>query len=280
MKKNYVLLLIAALCVILSACTKEGVYNPKEKISRIFYQSSNSNGKNLQESWTWDKNLLSKIVDENGDFRNFEYDGKQLKTVRYSNGDKLEYTYDGGKVTKAEVFSSNELYSSFTFEHDGSKISKVTVTFYDNSGNAIRAFAGLDAIFTDPVMNESVKRDIVKNRATFGTKSSTETYTYNYEWDGDNVKKMDCEYNVSGQFFTSTCTYSYDKNPNPFYRSLSEGDELVNSKNNITKYVSEDSEGGYYESSYTYKYDGKFPIERTFYGDGGYYYTSYYEYEE
>src|SRR5574344_1096037 len=93
MKKNYVLLLIAALCVILSACTKEGVYNPKEKISRIFYQSSNSNGKNLQESWTWDKNLLSKIVDENGDFRNFEYDGKQLKTVRYSNGDKLEYTY-------------------------------------------------------------------------------------------------------------------------------------------------------------------------------------------
>lgn len=226
MKKNYVLLLIAALCVTLTACKKDGVYNPKEKISRIFYQSSYSDGKNLDESWTWDKNLLSKIVYSGGDFKNFEYDGKQLKTVRSSSGSKWEYTYDGAKLKKAEHYdSSNKLSSSYTFEHDGNKISKITYTEYDYDDykNATEDFSGLDVIFTDPVMKESVKKHIAKHQTTLGAKSSTYTYTYKLEWDGDNVKKLKGESN-NGEYYAWTDTYTYDKKSNPFYRSLSEDD--------------------------------------------------------
>lgn len=287
MRKNFILLLIAALFVTMTACEKEGSYSPSKKISKIFSESTFSNGKQLDEIWTWEDDLLTKIASGlDNSFRHFDYDGSQLKAIRYSNGNKMEYSYDGGKLINATLYdSSNEPKISLVFEHVGSKISTLTMTYYSSIlKSSDEVFAGLDDFFADPIMKESVKKQIVNCKAKLGTEASTNIFTYKFEWDGDNIKNLLVEYYEDEKYHSYTQSFTYDKMLNPFYKSLDFGMTTITlggitSKNNITKIVSE-VEGEYDEESYSYTYDGKFPTEVICYGDYGDYYATYYEYED
>ena len=55
--RKFVLLwaMLLPVAVSLTSCHKDGVCNPKEKISRIYYQGSGQSAeKQLSELWNWD----------------------------------------------------------------------------------------------------------------------------------------------------------------------------------------------------------------------------------
>jgi hypothetical protein len=60
-KYGFLTTVCVGLALIFTACDKEGVYNPKQKISKIYAQSyygleKIKPPKELAETWTWDKN--------------------------------------------------------------------------------------------------------------------------------------------------------------------------------------------------------------------------------
>ena len=145
--RKFVLLLAILLPVAASftSCKKDGVYNPKQKISRIYYAYSSpdpffNSDKELKEIWDWDGNKLSTIayytkkgVDGT---EKFSYDGKRLSRVDYvipdgTNVAHVLYIYDGRKLDKMEYYSGEELQEIHKYIYDGKKLSKVEVTFYD-----------------------------------------------------------------------------------------------------------------------------------------------------
>ncbi len=165
MKKVFILTMAAAVACLMGACKKEGVYNPKQKIARIYVESHSTNAyfdgnewqtytydnpKELVEEWTWDGKLLTQIAypytTENADgdittiyeYAKFTYDGKQLTEVS-SDWERMVFTYDGKKLDKAELYYSynintkagNEPDVVFNFIYDGKKISKVGVSYED-----------------------------------------------------------------------------------------------------------------------------------------------------
>jgi hypothetical protein len=78
-----------------TSCKKDGVYKPKEKISQIFSQQSYysgvpeidqlfpTEGKILEETWTWDGKLLSSIDYGGGYVAYFEYEKKRLDKITF-----------------------------------------------------------------------------------------------------------------------------------------------------------------------------------------------------
>ncbi|MBR6331181.1 MAG: hypothetical protein IKR79_05995, partial [Bacteroidales bacterium] len=109
-------------------------------------------------------------------------------------------------------------------------------------------------------------------------------------WDGDNVSKI----TAVTPYGNATMTLTYDDKNNPFknfgpmfgfYGETETGVEFCN-KNNITKMVISDIEGGSDEENYTYTYDGQWPVSCTNmysyedeYSRGTNSRTVYYEYE-
>ena len=104
MKKTIMLTALAAVVCFLGACKKEGVYNPSEKISKIYKSSTyvsqyydgstwrdannESSPKRLVEAWNWDGKKLMSIDSYNLDGTveadetvKFEYDGKRLTKI-------------------------------------------------------------------------------------------------------------------------------------------------------------------------------------------------------
>lgn len=284
------ILVVAAMMLTFAGCKKEEVYNPKEgeynpkkKISRIFEETSYSNGKKLRETWTWNGNLLDKIADSYGNFAMFEYDDKQLKTVRFSDGDRMEFTYNvDNKVTACNCYGDGKLEGTYTFTHDGSKISKIVYTRCDNDKKSMqsgKAHLLLNYIMPGTKLAENVDRllltKVTKGKGNF-------TYTMSFEWDGDNVSKV--TYEDTKQSESETIQYTYDKMSNPYYCSLyhyMDDDESHRlSKNNVTKVVYTDSEGDYDEETFTYTYDGNFPVQQKYFdNEDNYYRITYYEYQ-
>ena len=55
-----IVLLSMVLSLFFLGCHKDGVYNPKEKIKRIYTQEQGKT-KELKQEWTWEKELLTKV---------------------------------------------------------------------------------------------------------------------------------------------------------------------------------------------------------------------------
>ncbi len=290
MKKNILILVVLLASVVMfSSCEKEGVYKPKEKISRIFTQYG-SNAKKLSQTWTWDGNLLSRITYSGGAYRDFQYDGSRLVSVRYISGSytyKTDFIYDGNKLSKIQEYSSDGLLDyEYTITHDGKKISQINVTeyyYYDDEYKSTRKSSALDILFPNSVINKDFNKIASKRSENkVASKSAVETYTWSYkfEWDKDNLSKMIYEETYDGEFWSETNEYTYDDKLNPYYGSMYEiwNPEVLTSKNNVVKEVSTDSDGDYDESEYSYQYAGKFPTERR-HIIGSSVYTTFYEYE-
>lgn len=312
MKKITFLATAVAVVCLMAGCQKDGKYTPKEKISKIYNESSYTNsyfdgeewqtesdgsGKQLSEVWTWDGKMVSQIayMDEGEAYNTikFTYDGKQLAEA--SDGEKrMVFTYDGKKLEKIEMFAKNttEAQMVMTFERDGKKISKIIMTSngeWDKKGAMSRlqrlAFAG---ILPESRVVDRMMKDVCARAA-----KADRTVTYSLTWDGDNVSKFSGT--MDGE--SMTVSFSYDDKNNPtqgFLFALVEGEYYGTecfSENNVTKIVytySDGSESESNEESFTYTYDGNWPLTRTStysYGSEaeGYRYEykeiTYYEYE-
>lgn len=257
-----------------TSCHKDGVFNPKKKISRVFYQD-NGGSKNLAATYVWNKNKLDKIDYGDGDIAYYTYDGKKVSKI--SNGARVvNFTYDGAKLSKVEISYEGQLEESIAVTHDGNKITKLVMTGYysdyKDAKDIVRTGLSLNGILPATTCDNLVEKQI---QAKESGRKGTYTYTLEFKYDGWNIiEERWVEDN-------DVYAYTYDKGNNPFF-GLFGGEDYVQyleSKNNIEK-VSNTYDGEYSESFFQYSYDGKWPTEkRRIYSDNTLGYTYFYEYE-
>lgn len=283
MKKTAFCAIALALVGLTVGCTKDGKYNPKEKISKIYRSSTSqsafydgttwidnepyNNPKHVTEAWTWDGKKLVSITEYDSDGNvdgtvKFEYDGNQLEKIVEDGGETYtEFEYDGRKVASAKSYSNGQLSGTMTFTHDGKKISKIIIeqTGYEPDDKSVRTKA-MDEVLWSRLMPVDV-RPAMQAMASKGGAKATESVTVTFEWDGDNVKKITMSDNANHSY---SATYTYDKMKNPFYGSIYHlmGDGMSLSENNTTS-VSTSFGGDVETETYTYKYDGKWPVEKS-----------------
>jgi len=261
---------LMVLTIFITSCQEDGVYNPKKKIEKI-YLSYYGDDKILKETWTWDKNLLTKVAYRAGRIYDvFEYDGKQLsKVTSYDEGVAYGYyvfTYEKSKLVKIEEILNGKVYETITVEHDGKKIVKMTLKFVEDDYKNIKSVRN-NKTFTTIMRNFLPQPIIDKIIESSMRKANDYESIVEFVYDGDNVSKItmkeDDDYSIS-------MTYTYDDKLNPFYNNLyisGESDAVgAFSKNNpLTSMVTEIYEGEKFESNitYSYVYDGKFPTEVT-----------------
>ena len=152
--------MVAAACMFTSCGEKDGVFNPKEKISAIYYSATeegealesesgewvpfyNSVPKVLKEKWNWDGKKLSSLELYNYDYRvgnttletivRFEYDGNRVEKMYAPLGDydNIEHTfvYEGKRLKKIQVSDGRTNIDYLGFEYEGDKLSRVTLLF-------------------------------------------------------------------------------------------------------------------------------------------------------
>lgn len=261
MKKYLFIVTVSAVLIMalgLSSCQKEGVYNPKKKISKIFEQYG-SDSKYLSEVWTWDDNKLSRIDYPSwGGYQRFEYENNKISKIIDEDGDYWLVKYNGKKFDKVEFYYDNQLSGIVIFEYSGSKITKMTTEElwdddkYDLVSVKNRQFGVLKFLIPEMPLEMTKK----------STKSTSETYVIKLTWKGNNIEKLEEEEIERNEVYTSTTKYTYDDKSNPFYNSFFGVDDyFVSSKNNITKETITDSDNDFWEYEYSYTYDGNYPKE-------------------
>ncbi len=276
MKKISLFAMVLAVACLFAACTKEGVYTPKEKISKVYesssttisggdYSSTDNTPKHMTESWVWDGKLISSITEYDNDggiegLTTFTYDGKQLTEIKQGTY-VSKLTYDGSKLQKIESYDGDELTSTTTVTHDGKKIVKLEIEGSDNGEKDAKAFAFMQTLMkvVMPVYTENTTKVL----STVATKGSSK-YTIDLEWDGKNVSKVTMVYGDE----TATLTYTYDEMNNPyqgFIYAISDPAEFGSKNNVVSETVTAvyDGEPTSYTSNYTYEYDGKWPTTKT-----------------
>ena len=318
--KKTALFAAAAALLLFGACQKDGKYNPKEKISNVseeycsvssyfsgeeWVTDSSITPKHVSEQWTWDGKKLSQIAyigydyDDQGnmvldgqDLVKFNYDGSQMTEVTTSYGERMTFTYDGKKLQKAELYDGTATpYMTYEFEHDGKKISSMTVTmagvYYDKKGAKV---SRLEHLLLGNIIPQTKSTDKFVCQLHAKAAKAGQSIRMDLTWDGDNVSKI----TAVTPHGNATATFTYDDKNNPFknfgpmfgfYGETETGVEFCN-KNNITKMVISDLEGGSDEENYTYTYDGQWPVSCTNmysyedeYSRGTNSRTVYYEYE-
>lgn len=280
MKKSVLLLATLMFLVTFSSCfkDKEGEYKPKEKISRVFYDSGYGDGKSLIEIWRWgDKQLQSIDHYDEGDLdftEEFTYNKKgQIERIDcYAYSESVEYKYDDkDKLSKMTYYDGNSIEMEFTFIHNGDKVSKIEIMEFDKKGESksrlmAKGFNPLSLMMPQDAAAEVMKTFIKKQAET-----KSDIATMDLVWEKDNVKSIKTYIGSYGYSYTM----EYDDKLNPytgFYNSVycmenivypedygyGEG-FFVYSKNNITtmKYI--ESDGDAETMRYSYTYEGKYP---------------------
>ncbi len=312
MKKILTLTVAAATLLAFASCQKEGVYNPKKKIAKIYEYSlsttENSYGgetfsyadttpKHMTQEWTWDGKLLKSISYYNYDERgkqsvfsykmDLTYDGKKLSKVSEGSNNYANYIYDGNQISKIESYNDGELSCVMEITHDGKKISKVVMTIYEEDAPETLAKFALNSV----VPSQKVVETIFAHRKAKAAVSMTETIEFTY--DGGNVSQLLVTYGEERM----TSDFTYDEMKNPFqgnYALVAGGEgeaSFINENNVLTERTVWSNNGESNDAdtdTYTYEYDGKYPVSRTrtsTYGDGDNYkttytHTVYYEYAE
>ena len=274
-------MLLLSLCATFNSCDKDkdGIYNPKQKIKKVYLQEENS-PKQLQQEWFWEKNKLTKVNQYYFDkiISSSTYSYEKNRLVKISNGFAYTLiTYNGNKYKKMESFILESPLISIDFIYNKDKISKMLITVYD--------FFDLkksENKFLSTIIPEEVISKMFKSSKNKGNTKSSDPYvvTVTLKYDGDNIKETISEFEtIDGETRIKekmVVTYtSYDKKNNPNYKNFI-GDDF-SSKNNPLE-VNITSTTTYTESyfgeittetislsskaTYSYTYDkNDFPIE-------------------
>lgn len=313
MKKTFLFLVFACVAMLFSSCHKEGVFNPKKKISKIYTSSSYTfNGntttfdKTLSEEWTWNKNNTLAKIDAHGSLsettETYTYDKKRVtridgvstNTSGITGGGTytyhIEFKYNGKELSEASYYDGNELQTKLIFTHQNGKISKIEL-FEMDLKNMDKNIKAIHSILPEHLYANLEK--MYKNRLSKSNTKGDATIIYELTWDKNNISKAVCTAQWIEGYEKDIMEYKYDNYNNPFYGFLSpemgeySGADYF-SQNNITQittqYQASDSE---YESStdienYTYTYEGKFPVSCTHtvnFSEGSYSTTTEYEYK-
>ena len=261
MKKTVALMVMAlAVAMFFTACTKDGQYKPKKKITKIVYtNSSNVEGLTVSttssESWTWGGDLLSLIdyYDNNGNRVRtviFRYDDDKRLVEMEDASYSVTYKYDDSHLDDIEYreISTGKLMGKMEFEYKGRKLATIDATYYGDKGVQPIAFNPLR--FFVP---ENVAEVVMSAPATKGS-----TVHYTLTWTGNNITEL------TSDPYGYSVKWTYDDKVNPFkgFLNLSEYSSFYQcySKNNIIRqeYV---AQGNKTVRDYTYEYDGNYPVK-------------------
>lgn len=261
MKKTVALMIVTlAVAMFFTACTKDGQYMPKKKISKIVYtQSSKVEGLTVSttqsEKWTWGGDLLSLI-----DYYDNAGDRVRTEVFRYDADNRLEemedathnvkYTYNNDnrlEVIEVREVATGKLVSKMELGYKGSKLATIDVTSNEEKGVKSVAFNPLR--FFVP---ENAAEVVMSTPATKGS-----TVRYMLTWTGNNITEM------TSEPFGYSVKWTYDDKINPFKGFLNLNDLTVSqthSKNNIVRqeYV---AQGNKIVRDFTINYDGNYPIK-------------------
>lgn len=281
MKKLLSVTLVLVMSVAFTSCQKNGVFNPKNKISKVFQQPENGS-KALIEEWTWwnDGNTLTSVAYFINDTTvqkkaYYYYEKKQL--VRIENTLDLSYvkiTYNGdSQYDKIETYDKfDRKLRSYAYTYDGKKVSKIELTAYKNPSKSMEIddVCFLSVFIPKEILEETNAQ--LMNPSPL--KADGDIFiSYALKFDGDNMSEWKAiNNNDPNKLMEMTYSYeSYDKNLNPYYASYPNVDDMNAPafcfyKNNPEKVTrSMVMNGGVPEIitfDYTYKYnDKKFPTE-------------------
>lgn len=264
----------------------KGIYNPKKKIRAVYEQYQGE--KILTEEWTWNDNLLTKIIypNEEEKYTVFEYNNKQLvKVTEYYQGNLQGYmifSYNNSLLQKIEIYSDLSLLElKIDVTHDNKKVTKMYMTEYFNDQEEM----SLKSIHRNEMLSRMMQFIVGKEGAyrivKLMQRKSAQNYSIEFTYDGENVASE--KIIVEGEIYL-TYNYTYDNNVNPFYGAFyfGESGSLALSKNNVIK----ETQTLIYEEEtftydYSYVYNDVFPVEvmvSFLYYDEMYTYTTYYEY--
>lgn len=203
------------------------------------YSLQYTGGKCEGVKWVWSGNQLNNIV-------NFDYEGVgQIDEERID----MQYVYDGGKLIEIK-FSDDDGTSAY-LTYSGENLTEIYASY---TGGWIRK-----------TMTYSSDGHLIEMTAIENDGSN---YRRSLTWSGDNV--------VSEQLFSNgslyaTGNYTYD-NKKSAYTEMPKWYALVNlldemefemlSANNVILESWVFSDGSSYTYSYTYAYDGEWPVKR------------------
>ena len=291
--KKITILTFACVALLFSACKKEGVFNPKQKISKIYTSatysidgSTTTTDRSLSEAWTWNKNnTLAKIDNYQGNTiagtDTYTYDNKK-RVVRIDGTENyygftstyhIDFKYNGKELSEAAYYDGNDLAVTLKYTHQNGKISKIEATTTEDMMNMEDYLKALHSLLPQQFyasLENSYKKNPSKNNAK-GDYDHTTTWVAT--WDKDNISKIVIteQFGIYGQE-TITSEYKYDNYNNPYYGfTPGESGEMTGascySKNNITQTTTqyqyndlEGSENGTEIINYTYTYKGKYPV--------------------
>jgi len=295
--------IILALCVSFNSCGKDpdGVYNPKQKISKIYEDVDNDENvmKILTQIWSWEKNQLSKIdfcsansADENQinnpiiyNTERYFYEKNKLSKIEQNDGIHTQFFYDGDKLKNVEVYDRNQsLWLSMLFTYDKNKISKIVIE--EDYSMSYESHSMFLSCFIPQNYISKIAKCFQENGKNI---NGLITYNVNYTYTGDNIKEMVVDIFEEESHLVLSANYlSHDTKENPFYKKNTVcedflvnfvyvlGNNFVSSKNNPLEITYQFGyEGSTYTENdtykYTYTYDNKgFPTEillTGFYGD-------------
>lgn len=266
-----------------AGCTKDGKFNPSEKISKVYSKTTRTVAhleenvwttdttinvaKHMTEEWFWDGKQLAAIAYYDADGRvertvKFEYDGIQLAKAYADADNYIELTYDGRKVTGASSHVGGRLYAEYQFTHDGSKISQIEIS-YPSINEGMKTL--VDARCIDEMLWQVLMpcdaRIPLQSAAKGGSKAPLKL-AVSLTWEGKNVSAAEVESN--GLHYTTT--YTYDENHNPYqgflYALVTGGEATPLAKNNVLTATLTAPDDVAETTAYTYAYDGKWPIAR------------------
>lgn len=307
MKKTTILAMALAMLCAFSACKKEGVFNPKEKLSAIYrsweytvtpeYNYYRNMPKYLAEEWNWDGKKLASINYYYYDWVNdttfttkldytleMTYDGKRLESISEPGESyKVKFVYDGRKLEKVVLEDNGTEFTMIEVSHDGKKIDKLTFHDYEKGFSASDKMRGTLLRLMLPDMTIANRVDYQLTKAVKkGSKDGNDAIVVYLTWDGDNVSK------ITVNEREQEITFIYDNKENPGYGfcgmlaveshidQFESGLSYLNA-NNITSITSKYKEYDYDENGnmtdaewrtstidFSYTYDGKWPVTRTF----------------
>lgn len=274
-KHQFLMTVILSFAVLFTACKKEGVYNPKEKISKIYAQFNNdtvTGDKALIEKWTWDGKILSRIdyLDE-GCFETFEYNKDLLVGISGNDNGDLYYTAitygDKHFIQKIDLYRGGKLETTIDITYNNNdKISQMKMKTGINLDYPSEKSMDKSNRLSH-IMRFIVSEQFAERMQQQIQKSGVAEYTnVTLDYEGNNIKTETWTYTEYPDL-RNIYTYIYDNKTNPFYYALnynSFGKFACLSENNITKITHTTVYEGVPKinnTEYTYSYEGDFPSQ-------------------
>ena len=293
MKKIAILSFALLSAIIFVSCNKSGVYNPKDHLSKVWYEKetvttidsvnhTSSIPKYLYEEWMWDgKYLASRTVYRSNNEVRFnyvyEYNKKNkiigiTSTIAAEKKTRIRFIYDDDSKMLREIkyftedFPDSELpYRWLVFTYDGSKLMSIkeTINTHRFPRNSYEETSLLPYLVSQEMAN-SIEANEIMQKAEYDIKINE----YAFEWEKKNISHIKITTTIGENTSEANLSYTYDKNKNLQYGRVmgfiedNGVNSLICSHNNVVSCTYEDSNRTYTEEC-EYSYDKKVPVEKT-----------------